>query len=71
MKIRASNPDETTYLAIFFAGLNFFNSMKNYANEFNFDFFYTISASLLLGAVFGIFFMRVYGWILPEKEDNE
>lgn len=71
MKIRASTPDETTYFAVFLSGLNFFNSVKNYVNEFNFQFFHAMSASLLLGVVIAVFFMRVYGWILPEKEDND
>lgn len=70
MCIRASIPDETTYIALFMATVNFFNSIRSYENEFNMEFYYIIFASILLGAVIAIFFMRLYGWILPEKEVN-
>lgn len=70
MKIRASIPDETTYLALFFAGLNFFNSIKNYENEFNLGFYYIIFASFLFGSIVAIFFMRFHGWILPENTNE-
>lgn len=71
MNIRASVPDETTYLAIFMGLANFVNSVKIYANKFNnfnnTEFYFVIASSILLGALIGTFLMRKVGWVLPEK----
>lgn len=72
MKIRASVPDETTYLALFMGGLNFFNSLNIYADNINnIEFYYVVASSVLFGAIIGNFFMRIIGWILPEKHNQK